>query len=1125
MPSPAAAAKRLNSISQAEVASLFTEAGLQLVGPWLKRKVSQIRNALVEPVSPLNHIREYETGLINLTNLRRADARETKAKKEHRQLFDKIIADVIDQPEKIRELTEEVVRIAHMAKAASSFAHDNMIASLRSPRDESFKDYDPETDPIPDPSIPRSGEYYIARMVESGLIEKNAKAIRKAFKKPRFSVVISSHPTRYLTTEFTGNRRDFAKYARKLTSSENIHDLEDLLSGKGETFEALRKFWQAPITETAEDGGPANFTPKGEMLYGLTYLDELFTAKIDNMYRKQDDAQKRILGDGYTAEDRQLFEINLQYRLWMMGDKDGNNNLRSEHFAPLAVLMVRQLAAKRYAEQLLAMEKSGAALGNSPDGGKWSDYFMQRNEEMGRLIKPLVDRITEQGKDIDLPLSRGEFLETLDKIDRLYEGGPETVIAKFQTALNAAYRENTGEAKEHALSLLRKSRIFGLDMAKFHLRETTDEYEPVIANLVQQDPFDPSNENFDYKSLPEKEQLGLLDQLMTKKTSGQLNDFSKNFMKHQFATNDNTDHLRDYGAKPGDKPDVITFHTLQRFEAGAKLNGLITDHVMAQCVGAKHMIETLFLCRVTGLKTTLAPLLEEHKTLTKAAKIFKESFQYRSFRDYAWEMTEGDPAKLIKVLKVVWAHSDNMRVMGQPAARANIYEQVHKAAKEMKKFMPELLALYAEDGRINAEDTPGIIQRMNDDPQAYRFQQFHGGSKCDAVRGGVRSTPAFIDDLGAHYFFEETWQGGDGAEILEGERAERLFTTGIAHSALRILEAESGKPRKWNARREKAMRIAIDKTIKDYHKNHYYDTLGTAMGEAGGYAITKAYKNPGCRGERTASGGIKSCRPSDMAPVDPDDMRTISFTTTNKDMGISASILPMRNMPTYLDRLFSKPIMRRSLERDARRIFGEKIEVIKDGYLTQEGHHTLYQVSATYRAAVIDFPCFGVATSDPGFTVELLKKRQEKGNVPVNEALLDYFDQSIPKDIVAAGLLALKTVQAEIPAGYISPEKLENPDAETCTRMGFLVRKLVLPHMEEQIVFGSRVHDFARLLQEAVIDKGMRNGDKPFDANDAYLLRLAGVLRSVFSHTIYDGAFDRSVAVARIKEAQKLEAA
>src|SRR6185312_6757753 len=130
------------------------------------------------------------------------------------------------------------------------------------------------------------------------------------------------------------------------------------------------------------------------------------------------------------------------------------------------------------------MEKEGVTLRNAPDGGAWSGYFKAKSHEMDQILEPLLNRIAEKGGGLDLPLDRKEFLAALDALDRVYGDGDRTgqkgmdrVNARLQSALENAHQHSTGAAKKLSLSLLRKSRMFGLQLVNYHLRETAEEYE------------------------------------------------------------------------------------------------------------------------------------------------------------------------------------------------------------------------------------------------------------------------------------------------------------------------------------------------------------------------------------------------------------------------------------------------------------------------------------------------------------------------------------------------------------------------------------------------------------------------------------------------------------------------
>lgn len=1127
----------LRSYYQARTAKAFIAPVLSHLVPHedvgLIPDIEAIANELIAPV--------IDSSIYSDANFAEADflkhlyGFEKAATARRHSVLDSVLQKYKDDPARMRRMLEHVVFIGQVIKVAAPHSHDNVVDELRPERNRVFniiKEYGVGNAGDFSKVIPEGFEHYISEMIRIGGFTTGGQ-LRAALAAPVVTSVSTSHPTRYTTADFTDARRVFCLAQRKLTrrvAAGETHLLLDYVNGEGEAFEALKKMKEADLTFKDENGELANLTPLGEIMSTLADITDDFTRNIDEIYRKTDDAMTRlsdakILPYEYDAQERLLTELSLRFATWTMGDKDGNNNLRSEHLM-LATVLFRQKSAELYLKQL---NDAGLVLEGAPDGKSWNSYLAIKQLEMKAIIEPLLERITGAGNGVDLPLSRAEYQGVLAAIKDVFlikggacDGGNiNEVNANFQSALTAAYGTCEGAQKKAALSLLRKSKMLGLGLLNFHLRETADEYEHVMGALLNKDESLFGYQIKDYAALEDGQKLAMLNSALSKGPHS-LQKLKTNFLARLASKGRKAEDMRDYNAKD---PDVITLHTLQRFEVGTLQDGLITDHVLAECKGALQMMETLLVAKMTGVKIAIVPLLEDIETLTQAVPIFEDVFRQRAWRDHVWDLANGDATQIINQLKIQFAHSDCMRRGGLPRARGTIYDQANLLVPGMKELFPKILQSYVRDGRMKAEDITKILVKMDERPTAYHVRQFHGGSKSDTARGGVRSTTAFAKDANLSDWMEDTHQGGDNPELRLGERFQRLQTTLVARNALELVKKANGNGSSWNYGREHALNEAIDRSIEDYIANHYgpENQLGRAMGEAGFYDVNHTFNNPGSRQGRSETGGIKKVYPN-TKPVAPGDMRTIGFTTTGLDMGVGFGVLPMRNMASYINELYaSRADLRAELLKDAQATCGKDVIVFEDGKLTPKGLQTLYRVSPIYRAAVADFPAFGVAISNVQRTVDLLKQRAARGAPKVSDETMRYFEESLPKDIVGAAVPYLQAKGAAIPEAFISQGELSNPNPETCSKLSFLIRKITMQHIDEQMGMGDRMLHLAHLTRETLYTKAMETPDQPY-SNDAMVMwRLAGISRGLAGHQIYDGAADHSMGVRRVERRAQRE--
>ena len=163
-------------------------------------------------------------------------------------------------------------------------------------------------------------------------------------------------------------------------------------------------------------------------------------------------------------------------------------------------------------------------------------------------------------------------------------------------------------------------------------------------------------------------------------------------------------------------------------------------------------------------------------------------------------------------------HRRRTRVLG--IAGAPVIRREHRAVRGQHDFEAGVI-----EGQIFRVGHPEIDREAFGLRARTALVQQRGNivGRChvsEAPRGGVRSTFAFVDDLGSATYFEETLQGSDPDQIMVDGRSKRYFTTLPIHMALRIAEKESGKEKKWDFDRAKAHRETIDESITRYLDNH-----------------------------------------------------------------------------------------------------------------------------------------------------------------------------------------------------------------------------------------------------------------------------------------------------------------
>jgi phosphoenolpyruvate carboxylase len=412
------------------------------------------------------------------------------------------------------------------------------------------------------------------------------------------------------------------------------------------------------------------------------------------------------LKEKYPDYAPDALQLNLHLHSWgSSGDKDGNQNVSADTTL-LAIALHKQFILTRYADAF----------------GKLGDTATESTlREALNGVKTSIAQLTQKQQQAgnNFFLSDGEFKQISAQLQSA------TSAIRTDTLMSAAatlYHRGAGEAKDEALQLMRRIRVFGVHGGKIEYRETSEEIER-IATLI--DPNASASALMHDPNIAHKVSALTLE----------------NAAKTPYSASD---------ARP------IAYHTLKRFELARDFPEMIEKQVLAECKGKDNMFQAVALQRAVStpekpVALGIVPLFEETETLSQAPGMLKAAIHdsaYSAHLDAVAKLHQQPRHQQVQI-----AHSDNARRAGMPAARIFI-NKVHRDIRAALKHSGVALQFY------------------------------EGGSQSDIYRGGSRPITEMIDTFELHDFTKFTSQGGDLLNYFnDPSAASRFLSSTLAHNA------------------------------------------------------------------------------------------------------------------------------------------------------------------------------------------------------------------------------------------------------------------------------------------------------------------------------------------------------
>ncbi|MFY9288079.1 MAG: phosphoenolpyruvate carboxylase, partial [Alphaproteobacteria bacterium] len=869
-----------------------------------------------------------------------------------------------------------------------------------------------------------------------------------------FEPVLTAHPTIVDNLTAIVRLREVNDVGRELTS----HADDFAQNNIAKLRKAMGAWLREKLTPEDEKGMPRSFTPFEEMEHETDALTQIFhnmpgvRQTFDGAFLRRAN-HRHDIEDTYTPEMRLRLAFNLRPKSWVMGDKDGNDNIKAEHL--LYSLVNRRLRLLQlYQQELRQLEGAGIQL---PQGrfGPWQHVFASAE----KVLKDAKQRLDDARGAIDLPLSQTQFDDISALAGSALPMDFGTVAADFVKSLEQSFLLSPRHAQDRLINLIDQARIFQMNMGALELRETSEEYTKVIGFLI-----DYGVPTVDYRNLDEKQRIAVLEAVLAKPCLmiGKAQSF--------LDTVDDAS-IRHYGTD-----EAITYHTLQRLRLAAQNPDAIKDMILAEFEQSSNILEALLLQKLaeglTGkpLALPVSPLFEKLDTLENSSRAIMAALQTKAYRTHLLDQAGGDVSKLR--IKIQAAHSDNVRRSGSPAGRAGIYG-IHR---DLPEFLGEHSADIAKLFAIDGIKTEGLHIKV---------EWFEGKSSTDTSRGGGRAQSAMVNAYGLHDHTKETFQGFDIYYFLSFKEAfkrmtARLFSHNAKELAIQKREQKPDSVQRFAAI-EDAVVAALKKTFPDYAEGHFKENVGGLfrfpLWDA---ELKKILAN---RGSRNAARGAaikpRIYNPKEDTRIATDTMRSIPYGNNLADAEMHVAMLGTQNIERYLTDVFvpgSKAY--RELSYEAERLYGDA-PIIEGGSITIVGLQTLYRVSPAFRDA-IDFIGNGLLQTNLKRQSQRFEKANDNG-IQCSPDMVIYTGDILPREYGAGAKLVLASFGHDLPGGLkmrvTSGERLS---IEECSRLRFLLENLAFWPLQEETKLNDALSVPLRIMNDGIIMRAWREGRRHF---------------------------------------------
>jgi phosphoenolpyruvate carboxylase len=345
-------------------------------------------------------------------------------------------------------------------------------------------------------SSPRPGSL-VRALDDAFAAGHDAGALSAFFESALVSPVLTAHPTEVQRKSILNCQ---AEIARLLDTRDRMQLTPDELA---ENDEALRRavltLWQTRMMR------PARLSVIDEVNNGLSYYGSTFLRQLPRIYAAVEDRLSETAGTAGSSELAPFLRVGS----WIGGDRDGNPFVTAE-VLERTLRMQATVALGFYLEELHALGASlslAVGLISTSEAlmtlaGGSPDHSPQRNDEpYRRAISGIYARLAATHEALL------GFAPTRHAIaDAAPYDGPEDLAADLEIIHRSLTANGSVPLARGALRHLRRAvGVFGFHLAPIDLRQNSDVFERVVAELIST-----ANPETDYLALDEDARIALL---------------------------------------------------------------------------------------------------------------------------------------------------------------------------------------------------------------------------------------------------------------------------------------------------------------------------------------------------------------------------------------------------------------------------------------------------------------------------------------------------------------------------------------------------------------------------------------------------------------------------------------
>ncbi|MDR2333092.1 MAG: phosphoenolpyruvate carboxylase [Burkholderiaceae bacterium] len=448
-------------------------------------------------------------------------------------------------------------------------------------------------------------EVALARLRWAGIAPR---AVAQSLAKSYVAPVLTAHPTEVQRKSILDSEREIADLltarddilmrAQLYNSAKDPITPRELAANEAQLRARVAQLWQTRLLRYSK------LTVADEIENALSYYEYTFLREIPRLYAELE----RELGNQHVASFLRMGQ-------WIGGDRDGNPNVSA---ATLELALKRQsdVALRHYLTEVHHLGRELSLSANlvqvSPEMLALADSSPDTSEHRvdepyRRALTGIYARLAATLK----ALAGGEAARHAVAPQNPYPGAAEFLADLRVIEASLLSHKASAMAQERLRPLIRAVEVFGFHLATVDLRQSSDQHERVIAELLAKARIAP-----DYISLPESERRKLLMLLLC-----------------------DARPLRVKGAEYSEHTagEIAIFETAltmrERYGADA-----IRHYIISHTETVSDLLEVLLLQKEVGLmRGTLdqgghadlivVPLFETIEDLRNAAPIMRELYQ------------------------------------------------------------------------------------------------------------------------------------------------------------------------------------------------------------------------------------------------------------------------------------------------------------------------------------------------------------------------------------------------------------------------------------------------------------------------------------------------------------------